>query len=80
MGTTPTFVAQNYTNTAIETRKKIEQFNGKFLAKQLNESMNLTITSENLDMDLGFEATANNYTSLYQAEDKFIFVVQNPSQ
>jgi len=81
MGTTPSNVAANYSAKALEARKKIDGMNAKFLAKSLSEALNITLTADNLDSDMGFEASAKyNYTSLYQNEDQLMFVVQNPTQ
>lgn len=80
MGTTPLLVAENYTKKAVETREKIQALNAKYLAQYINETYNITIAPQAIDPDLGFEVLPKKYTSLYQNDDEFIFIVQNPSQ
>jgi hypothetical protein len=80
MGTTPLLVAENYTKKAVETREKIKELNAKYLVKYINETFNITIEPEYIDQDLGFEVLPKKYISLYQNDDEFIFIVQNPSQ
>jgi hypothetical protein len=75
MGTTTKDVAANYSAKAEETRQKIDKMNSKFLVKYINETLNITISPDNLDTDLGFNITERNYTSLYQEEDQLMFIV-----
>lgn len=80
MGTTPQNIALNFSAKAAETRKSIEKLNAKYLAQALNETLNVTISPESLDVTMGYNYTDFNYTSLYQMEDQIMFVVQNPTQ
>ena len=80
MGTTPAEVAANYSARALDTRQKIHQMNAKFLVKSLGETLNISLSVDDIDSDLGFEATEKSYTSLYQSEDQLMFIVQNPTQ
>lgn len=55
MGTTPTNVALNYTSKATKAQWTIERMNAKFLAKELNSTLNITVGPESLDPTLGFQ-------------------------
>lgn len=80
MGTTPNDVALNYTAKATKALWTIERMNAKQLAKELNNTLNITVVPESLDATLGFQIKDNNLTTAYQEKDELMFIVQNPTQ
>jgi hypothetical protein len=75
MGTTPNNVALNYTSKATKAQWTIERMNAKYLTKELNNTLNITVGPDSLDSTMGFQVKENNLTTAYQEEDQLMFVV-----